>query len=102
MGNPGHTSRPIKNLDDLLDNVIHFANEHQEHNTDEFMKGLHNRILLSVRDPDPGATEGRGVRFNDRVTIAYFRIYAILRQKTTSRTRIISTAQSVVDWVRQG
>lgn len=86
----------IVTLDGFLDHVIRYANPKVDHVTSEFMSMLHTRILRALRAAELGQCEAP----NDNVLRAYFRMYTLLRQETVSRSRIISTAEAVVDWLR--
>ena len=79
-------------IDDFLDYIIFLANTKVDHNIQDFMATVHRKILASMNNED--------VKVNDNVLKAYFRMYALLRGNVISRSRIITTAQGVVEWIK--
>lgn len=56
------------------------------------MEKVHGRIIKGMRH-EPNSV-------HSDVMKAYFQLYALLANEKVSRTRIISTAEGVVHWLR--
>lgn len=89
MPDSTRNSKAIVTLEEFLDNVIYNAFERLEFNTRDFMSQLHARVLKGMRE-----------KGDKKVALAYFEMYALLNQEKTSRSRIISTAEGVVEWLK--
>lgn len=90
---PGN-SKTIVSVDELVDQAIQLANQHATHNTEEFFRVLHQRILKSAKKIDPPVVE-------DDVFIVYFRAYGLVHTKTVIRTTLIAVFQTVADWIKK-
>lgn len=82
----------ITSLDEFLDYVIKESQPSVDHNVKEFMEKMHRNIVKAKRSERP---------VHGDVLIAYFEMYALIRQEKVSRTRLVSTAQGVIMWLHK-